>query len=56
MAWAMVASGWMLSSHTMTPLFWQLVGSAGAGAEDGVDHRAVGVIDDAQRVVQWPRA
>ncbi len=27
------------------------VGLAGGGAEDGVDHRAVGVVDDGERVV-----
>ena len=31
-------------------------GVGSAGAEDGVDHRAVGVIDHAERVAQWPRA
>ena len=31
-------------------------GVAGAGAEDGIDDRAVGVIDDAERVVGWPKA
>ena len=32
------------------------VGLAGVRAEDGVDDRAVGVVDDAERDSWWPRA
>ena len=56
MPWAMVASGLMLSSQTETPLFWQASGWLALVAEDGVDHRAVGVVDHAERDSWWPRA
>ena len=50
-AWVTVASGLKLSIQIQTPLFWQLVGIARACAEDGVDDRAVRVVNYAQRIV-----